>query len=363
MANVIYHIPWKIKEGRKSATGVRPLEMLQAYIDLGHSVDVVMGDSGERSKSIELIKNKITDGFKYDFIYSESSVAPTFIASGWRDYIKYGSLDFKFLKFCRKKDIPLSLFYRDIYWRYPGHTNDSSIIKRFIMQIGYRLDLIWYKRWVNILYLPSIKMIRLLGKFSFKALQLPPGGNLNHKDSIESTANPDGILKLFYVGGVTGGYKLHKLFTVVSEMKSVKLIFCTRENEWNNIKHEYKLSENIEVIHKSGKELDHEYKKCDVSLMFFESDEYRSFSMPVKMFEYISYHKPIIATADTAAGEWVKNNRAGWVIPYDEADLKSLLEELIGNTDIIDSIKTELFLLKQHNLWTSRVKQVISDLI
>lgn len=360
MANIIYHIPWKIKEGRKSATGVRPLEMLQAFRDLGHDVDVVMGDSSERLRSINSIKNNISEGYKYDLIYSESSVAPTFIASGWRDYLKFGSIDFKFLKFCRKKGIPLSLFYRDMYWRFPRHTDDSGFIKRIIMQAGYRLDLGWYKKWVNVFNLPSLIMEKYLGNYNFKTVQLPPGGKKSHGlEIIEPLKLP---LKLFYVGGVTRGYKLHKLFSVVSEMDDVKLRFCTREKEWESIKQEYTLGDNIEVIHKSGKELEEEYKDCDIALLYFESDEYRSFSMPLKMFEYISFLKPIIATSDTAAGNWVKDHSAGWVIPYDEEQLRNLLEDFKQNPSRIEEVGEKLIEVKNNNLWTSRAKQVLDDL-
>lgn len=360
MANIIYHIPWKIKKGRKSATGVRPLEMLKAFQELGHKVDVVMGDSSERFNSIKRVKDIIESGFKYDLIYSESSVAPTFIASGWRDYLKFGSIDFKFLKFCRKKGVPLSLFYRDMYWKFPRHTDDSGYIKRIIMQIGYRLDLRWYKKWVNVFNLPSLIMEKYLGNYNFKTVQLPPGGNIGYeKDAVEVLQLP---LKLFYVGGATRGYKLHKLFSVVSEMENVKLRFCTREDEWESVKDEYKLSDNIEVIHKSGNELEKEYEDCNIALLFFESDEYRSFSMPLKMFEYISYFKPIIATSNTAAGDWVTVNGAGWVIPYDEEELKLLLNNLMANRDVIKSTTERLKELKMKNLWTSRAEQVISDI-
>ncbi|OQY37880.1 MAG: hypothetical protein B6229_07315 [Spirochaetaceae bacterium 4572_7] len=361
MANIVYHIPWKIKGGRKSATGVRPLEMLQAFIDLGHCVDVVMGDSKTRRKSLIEIKKKIILGVQYDLVYSESSVAPTFIASGWKDYVRYGSIDFAFLKFCRKKHIPLTLFYRDIYWKYPSHTSDSYLLKQIIMQAAYRLDLLWYKRWVNILYLPSLKMTKLLGNFNFKAIQLPPGGKINKNDDIDRPKDSDSPIRLFYVGGATGGYKLHKLFSVISEMDNISLTFCTREDEWIRVRDEYTMSENISVIHKSGKELEVEYNKCDLGLMFLESDEYRTFSMPVKMFEYVSYLKPIIATANTAAGEWVEANKAGWTIPYAEENLKSLLENLKKNPLKIEHIRNNLKILKKDNLWTSRVEQILED--
>lgn len=364
MSNIIFHIPWKIKEGRKSATAVRPLEMLKAFRDAGHSVDTVMGDSKERLNSINLIKDKLKSGCKYDFIYSESSVAPTFIASGWKDYIKYGSIDFKFLKYCRKRDIPLGIFYRDVYWRYPSATNDSSLIKRLIMQIAYRLDLVWYNRWVSVLYLPGFSYEKLLGKHKCKVLELPPGGNISSDTFQEYAPTEADIykLKLFYVGGATNGYKLHKLFKVVSEMKDVQLTFCTREKEWLGVKNEYILSENINVIFKSGPELDNEYKNCDLALLYFQSDEYRVCSIPYKMFEYISYNKPIIATKETAAGEWVSSNNAGWSIPYKENELKTLLESLINNPELINTKLKILNDLKKVNRWEDRVKKVTQEL-
>lgn len=361
MANkkrIIYHIPWDIVQGRKSATGIRPLEILEGFRATGIDVDVVMGNGKIRSDQIKKIKYSILQGVKYDFIYSESSTAPTFIASGWRDYLRYGNMDLNFLKFCRRKQIPLSLFYRDIYWKFPIYLKFMKPLKRFIMSIGYRLDLLWYKKWVNLLYLPSMKMNYLLGKYNFRVKALPPA---TVERKIESKSN-DKQLQLFYVGGINESYRLHNLFSAVSKLKSVNLRFCTRESEWNVVKHEYVTSDNITVIHKSGNELIDEYKKCDIALLFFESDIYRTFAMPVKMFEYLSFIKPIIATCDTAAGEWVEEHNIGWTIPYDEEALTSLLIKIKNDTESLVIKQNSIKKIKKDNLWISRAKQVIEDM-
>lgn len=355
---IIYHIPWDIVKGRKSATGIRPLELLNGFKSLGLEIDIVMGTGFERYHQIKNIKKKINSGIKYDFIYSESSTAPTFIASGWRDFLRYGNLDLNFLKFCKSRGIRLSLFYRDIYWKFPIYLQFMKPLKRYIMSITYRLDLLWYKKWVDQLYLPSMKMAYLLGRYKFRVGALPPASSERDIKNRKS----DEKLNLFYVGGISESYKLHKLFKVVSELKNVELRFCTRESEWNTVKNEYVTADNIKVIHKSGDELIAEYDRCDIALLFFETDVYRTFAMPVKMFEYISYRKPIIATADTAAGEWVTDNEVGWVIPYDEVTLKNLLQQFINTPDIFNNIQLHMDKVSNLNSWKARANQVLEDM-
>ncbi|QEN05679.1 glycosyltransferase family 1 protein [Thiospirochaeta perfilievii] len=358
--NIIYHIPWEIKVGRKSATGIRPLEMLEAFKNLGCNVYTVMGSGHDRKVAIRSIKTLINSGVKFDFVYSESSTAPTFIASGWKDFLKYGSLDLKFLKYCRKNGLKLGLFYRDIYWRYPEYMEEIPFLKRIILQLTYRLDLIWYKKWVTNLYLPSVKMSRLLGKYSFNVKGLPPAGS--EIDYIDNLNNKKQDLNLFYVGGTNENYKLHKLFKIVSNKIGTKLRYCTRKDEWNIVSSQYKSGSNIEVIHKSGKELKEELINADIGMLFFETDEYRTFAMPVKMFEYLSYGIPVIATEGTAAGDWVKKNGVGWTIPYSEEALDNLLNNLIENPNQIVNTKKNISNVLKDNLWSSRAEQVIKDL-
>src|SRR5699024_7117267 len=102
---------------------------------------------------------------------------------------------------------------------------------------------------------PSMQMgdyVPLVSKEKFEAL---PPGHLNSAEVPRSI--PENKLSLFYVGGMSTHYQLHVLFEAVQEMPEIQFTLCTREAEWQKVKHEYpELSANIKIIHKVGAEME-----------------------------------------------------------------------------------------------------------
>jgi glycosyltransferase involved in cell wall biosynthesis len=205
-------------------------------------------------------------------------------------------------------------------------------------------------------YLPNIKT----DGFNIKAL--PPGVTTkfvpNNKDSINKELN------IFYVGGIGKVYKFPVLLKVISEMKNINLTVCLRELEWINEKDAYDIyiNQNINIIHKSGKDLLPYFSNADILSLFLEPNEYRKFAMPFKLFEYIEKGKPILATSNTAVGEFVKENDIGWVIDYNYSKLKELLEHINNNKQEINIKKQNIQKCAEINSWQNRVKQISKDL-
>lgn len=358
--NIIFHIPWKITKPNSSGSQIRPLKMLKAFKALDFQVDIIMGSGEERKEQIKHIKQKIKTGTTYNFVYSESSTYPTTLAYGVKDAIKYPFLDFRFFAFCKINKIPIGLFYRDIYWRFPKQIN-KSLVKKLILKIMYQFDLIIYQKYIDILYIPSIKMSKYLG-FKFSCIkQLPPGAS---KIYINESRKKIQNINVFYVGGVSNHYRIHKLLKVIGDFPEISLTICCREKEWQNNLYGYKhlLKPNINIVHLSGEDLLPIYKKADVVSLFMENTTYRDFAMPVKLFEYLAYQKPIIATKGTAAGDFIEANGVGWVIPYDEKALKEILNQIKRNPEILIEKKRNISKILPRNTWKSRALQVCKDL-
>ncbi len=66
--NIIFHHPLPLNPNATSASGIRPLKMLEAFRSLGYEVDVISGYSSERKKRIKEIKKKINEGKLKDSI-------------------------------------------------------------------------------------------------------------------------------------------------------------------------------------------------------------------------------------------------------------------------------------------------------
>lgn len=362
MKKMIFHIPNLILANLHSGSQIRPLKMLDAFKRAGYQVDVVMGYGKERKKQIGDIKKKIRNGLRYDFVYSESSTMPTLLTEK-NHFPKYPFLDFGFFRFCRNNNIPIGLFYRDVYWKFREYKVDSPI-KRKVSHFFYKYDLKRYKRLVDIFYLPSSQMAGYIEQDLNKLppiKELPPG-----TDPIPWTNNPKPCLpiNILYVGGIGELYNFKKLLRAIKGLSNVKLTLCVRKEEWEKEKKDYLplIGDNIEIIHLHGELLLPYFERSTITSIFLEPVEYRTFAMPIKLFEYLGKGKPIIATNGTATGKYIAKHNVGWSIDYDTSQLTNLLKNLIQNPVEISAKTKNITNISTDITWLSRAKQVINDL-
>ena len=360
MSKILFHHPLPLNPEAKSASGIRPLRMLQAFKDLGYEVDLVVGYAEERKCAIKAVKEKVAQGVRYDFVYSESSTMPTTMTEPHHLPL-HPFLDFSFFRWCNNKSIPIGLFYRDIYWLFDEYGNGMNPVKAMVAKVAYRFDLWMYEKTLTKLYLPSLEMgsyVPVVSKNKFDSL--PPG----HCSNVDSPAQNTGPkLDLFYVGGLSHHYQLHVLFEVLTELPAVNFTLCTREAEWLSMKHEYpKLTPNINIIHKTGAEMEQHLKACDIAVLFVRPQEYREFASPVKLYEYIGFQKPVLASEGTLAGKFVRENNIGWTLPYEKKVLKRQLVQLVENRGLLVQVKETVKKVAPAHSWQARAKQVAEDL-
>jgi len=358
---IIFHLPDYIDfDNPKSGSHKRPQKIVSAFKELGFVVDVVTGYGKQRKISITKIKQNVKNGCNYLFLYSESSTSPTLLTE--RNHIPlYPFLDFNFFNYCKKNNIPVGLFYRDIQWCFEFY--DINYFKRIVAKIFYFYDLYQYNRHVDVIYLPSKKMIdyiplRLMNKLH----ELPPGSELFNFELKETLS--DNKLTILYVGGLGKLYDIELLFKVVSKNSLFRLIVCTRENEWveNKYKYENYLSGNVFVVHKSNEELIDLYKEADLVSLFVNPIEYWQFVMPIKMFEYLSFKKPIICSNNILPSEFILNNNIGWSVEYSSEKLEELLLRILNDkNEICNKVKSIDKVLLQ-NTWLSRCNFIVETL-
>lgn len=360
---IIFHHPLPLNPNAVSASGIRPLKMLEAFQELGYEVDVIAGYSQERKRQITKIKKNIKNGLRYDFMYAESSTAPTTLTDPHHLPL-HPLLDYSFFRFCKKNRIPIGLFYRDIYWLFEGYGKSLNPLKASVAKAAYRFDLLTYKQTLSRLYLPSLKMgdyIPIVNSHIFKAL--PPGHASPRVNNSTSFQIPDRPLKLFYVGGLSSYYQLHELFDAVQKQPNVELTICTRQAEWHAVMHEYQwVSPNIKIIHLSGSTMQQELRNCDITVLFVKPQEYREFAAPLKLYEYLGYQKPILASEKTLAGDFVKKHGIGWAIPYDCDAATHFFSTLLTDPNQIASVYKNLQDIAPQHSWRARAEQVIKDL-
>lgn len=364
----IYHLPNYIEPGGRAGSKVRPMKMLQAFKNIGYEVDFIMGYGKERKKKIKEIKKKIKSGIKYDFLYSENSTMPTLLTE--KNHLPtYPFLDFGFMKFCKKRGIKIGLYYRDIYWKFPFYKNEVKPIKRFFALLMYNYDFYKYYQLLDRIYIQSIGMRKYFPAIGekIKVDILPPGSEKKENiilEKREQFSNIGKYISVFYVGGVGNLYNLENLLTVINKKDYLKLTICCRKEDWEKEQKRYEkyLNGRVSIVHESGEGLEKYYKEADLCSIYFPPEEYRNFVMPIKLFEYLGHVTPILATANTATGDFVRDNDIGWAIESDN-ELEEVFDKIYNNKEELINKYYNLVKTLEKNTWEERAKKVKEDLI
>lgn len=360
MKSCIVHIPNKLNSNMASASQIRPLKMIEAFKSIGYEVNIVEGNSSERKKEIKQIKRNIKMGKQYEFMYAESSTMPTLLTDKHHLPL-HPFMDFSFFRFVRKHNIKIGLFYRDIYWKFPSYKENVKGIKAWFAIKMYKYDLKEYSKYLNKLYMPNERCFKHINKEIPKDMfdVLPPGCV-----SIEHSMENKNDITILYVGGLGNQYQITKAIEVIAEFPSIHLILCCRLKEWEKEKEKLLplMNDNIEVVHESGDGLEKLYKRANIGLLLFKPDIYREMAMPYKAFEYMGHGLPMIASKQTAIGDFVEKGKFGWTIPYDNDSLKNLLLYLINNKNCIDEAANNSRIGSLSNGWDDRALKVEKDL-
>ncbi len=363
----IFHIPYKLDLVGESAPMIRPGKMMKAFENLGYEVSIVDGYAVERKMKMQKIVEEINSGVKYEFLYSESSTEPTLLTEP-HHYPIHPFFEFSFFEFLKKHKIKIGLFYRDIYWKFDSYKEALPTWKSFCAIQCYKYDIWQYKRLLNKLYIPNRKVYKHLKSYSLENILdvLPPGcdsavwkNNRNEKRKMQR-----GILNIFYVGGLGNQYQLKELVAAVSEVENCRLTLCCRKDEWEKEKNNYGkyLRGNIDIVHRSGKELEDFYFRADICSLMFKPDIYREMAIPYKSFEYLSHGKPVLVTRGTAIGDFVEKNDTGWVLDYNRDAIKKQIRELVDFPELISKKRENCLKVREQNTWEVRAKKVEDDL-
>lgn len=274
-------------------------------------------------------------------------------------------MDFGFWKKLKDNGIPIGCFYRDVYWQF----NDMYVPpfgKKFltpVMQGIYRKELKAYHKAVDILYLPSLEMNRFV-KWTKKFDELPPGMEKTDEPEKPSNSIPTAV----YVGGITDQIGILTMLEAFDEINgagtNVQLDFICREGEFKKDEKIQKYQDKawINIMHLSGDELKEVYRKADIALIPREKNTYHDFAMPVKLFEYLSYHLPIVATNCDAQARLLEDNNFGIVSKVDKQDFKDAVQKALNpdvHASMTESIRQHAF---TENSWDARVEKVAKDL-
>lgn len=358
---MVFHHPLPVRAGGSSASGIRPYRLLEAFRGLGLKVDLVAGHGAERARAAAEVRANLRRGVRYAFMYAESSTEPTLLTEP-HHLPTHPFIDFALMADLKRSGAKLGLFYRDIYWRFPAYGSGLPAWKVAGAKLFYRYDLWQYRRLLDRLYLPSMEMadqVPLIDRSLMAAL--PPG----HSGAPPAEPRRGPGLHLLYVGGLGNHYRMQALVEAVSLVPGVRLTVCTREAEWRASRAGYVLPVDgrVQVVHRSGDELEALYAAADVAVLVVEAQPYWEFAVPLKVFEYLGACRPILASDGTWAGRMVSEHGIGWTVPYTVPDIASLLARLAADRASIEDRRRAVQAVRDAHTWPARARQVVDDLV
>ena len=360
---MIYHVPYPLDPKAKSASGIRPVQMRRAFENIGYEVTVIAGVAAERKQQIREAKRLIRQGVQFDFVYSEASTKPTAMTEK-HSLPTHPFLDLNFLAFCRRNNVPVGLFYRDIYWNSDVYLKSVSRFVAFFTRALYRYDLRRYRTATTKIFLPSMRMAAEMPYTSEDhCVALPPASPIR-ESAVPDFAGMRERLSLLYVGGLGNFYRMHESVRGVEATSNAQMTICTREDNWASVRDEYDsiVGERVEIVHRSGEELEPLYAASNVGMLFMEPIGYREFAAPMKLYEYLCYGKPIIATEGSLAGDFVRENSIGWVLPYTAEALTELLQDLQEHPRMYDEVRANVLTVRESHTWEARAAQAAAAL-
>lgn len=357
MPSMIFHAAYRLNPNSTSGSAIRPIAMKGAFEDAGFEVYDLTGTAAERRNKFKELKSQILNGKRFEFMYSESSTIPPMI--GDPKHFPHPIIDAQIFAWLKRHDIPQSVFYRDIYWRFDEYVKRVGKPIAAVMRLLYKAELAIYRRFMSKIYVPSLQMAAEVPQLSGAPVaELPPGGN-----NINATAKNHPI-RLLYVGNVGPLYRLHELVAAIKDNPDFFLTICTGKDNWLKVADDYQISNcpNINVVHRRGNELLELYKNANIATIVLEPSRYRGFAAPIKLFEYINYGKPILVSSGTLASKLVINNNWGWAIDNDREDITHTLRKLSNNPELITRTTEKVIQSRSEHTWLARARKVISDL-
>ncbi|MGO1562763.1 MAG: glycosyl transferase family 1, partial [Actinomycetaceae bacterium] len=282
---MVFHAPYPLGERSSSGSGIRPVRMRDAFLELGFEVVEVTGHGKERAAALARLKRRMQGGLRVDLAYGESSTMPTVLTEP-HHLPTHPVVDLRLARLLRRHGVPTSVFYRDIYWRYPEYTERVHPVVAAGTRTLYHAELRAFRRLLDRVYVPSAEIATHVPHLRPEQMKpLPPGG------AIQDVPRTDGPFTLLYVGNVTSYYRMHELLRAVDATDGVHLLLCTPRESWEAARGEYAkwLGDRVEVVHERGEGLLPLFGRADVCSIVVEPSEYRDFAAPVKLYEYLGH--------------------------------------------------------------------------
>lgn len=343
---------------KASGSSVRPQKMYDAFIKNGIDVKLLecqQNRRAERKKRVQAVLDWLDDNTP-DMCYIESPSGPIFNA-----------IDIKLIKKIKSKGIPISYFYRDSFWLFPHMMAELPWLKRKAIMWLNKRDLRVFEKCFDLVYMPTRGSEELFSFADFKKTDiLPPAADM---DNFPTDIGKEIKRTSIYIGAVSevdGTFAMIDAFKKLNEDAEdpYEIILITRPAEWEKAKEKLgQIPLWLKVAHASGDELKQYYEKADVAIFPRQQNVYIDISMPVKLYEYVSFGKPVISTKRKGPKDFVEGEKCGLICGDSSDEIAEAVEKFYTDEALRMQLYANVKPAAEKNQWTSRASKVINDLI
>lgn len=324
------------------APKVRTYRMIEALGRRGE-VTVITGTRRERARLLrDARRQRLLD--RIDVVYLESGSSLATPADLW------------FLRDVARRRIPLGIFIRDIYQRFP-ELYPAPGLKGRLLRWGYEVSLGCYRRLATTLFFPTAGLAAMVPA-PRKAL-LPPAGRLVG----DGEAGPCDPLQVIYVGagGPHDGVELlvEAFSRVRRQWPGASLVLVMRRQEAPGVG----ALPGVRRVEADGAALDALLASSGVAVVPRPDTPYNRIALPVKLMEYLSFGLPVVVTGPSEAQRIVADYRAGLAVAPTAEGLAEGLALLFADRALWARCRDNARrAVADSNLWDHRADTVLKSL-
>lgn len=358
----ILYINYIDMNNTSSGSSVRPRRIYEAFIKERYSIKLLSENILKTNK-----KNRIARVRKISEWLDDNLPKYCYIESPPSEPILYKE-DRELIRKIHDNGVKIGYFYRDAYYELGkdfvfDNKKVNIFSKKYLKYIYYKLlffrDHMLLHNNVDIVYFPSLSMSKY---FKFKDMRaLPPAGEL-----VNGFNNNDGK-SIIYVGGISKLYGIDLILEAmekVNQKQYINLNLVCREKELYNISDEYKNKEWLKIYNISGQEaLMKVYKESKIALIATQKNIYNNFAIPTKLFEYMQYNMPIVATNNLEVKNIIEKYNIGIATEADAEKYADAILKIYNDEELYVKLKdNERNALLSENLWKHRIQKINEDL-
>jgi glycosyltransferase involved in cell wall biosynthesis len=260
--------------------------------------------------------------------------------------------DIIFLLYLKIKGVKISIYIRDAYPLFKEFWKELKWYQ-IPLYIGWHISVRLYHQLADIIYYPTESLKIMFN--SKKGKLLPPAsGNIVDKFSSESS-------NLLYVGNLNYRYGLSLMFEVEKIVREQIPDF-----EWVIVSHffnSYELERGITIIKKDFSQLNELKMEFFAGIIPRRKSKYNDLALPVKLFDYLKWGLPIIATNCYEQEKFIKDNKIGETFLDRAKELSDGIIKLYSKKKKLEEFhKNVLSIVNEKHRWKDRAEKILADL-